>query len=176
MKKLIALLIVTVGLLSCGTFETKGHKQARLETFAWLEMCQLLIDETDYECMRLLPPVVVYEPMRDGLHGYYNGTETIYINDKLKGDEQQDVLMHEAVHYVHVQHQFIPIPGPAELVCWSENEAWTLSGIYWGVDNSKWWQSYPHCWQWYGGSQYLRDIGFIFNGIEDIIDGIIFED
>ena len=114
--------------------------------------------------------------MRDGLNGYYDGGDTIFINSKLEGVPMIEVLMHEGIHYVHVQHQFIRVPGPAEEVCWSENEAWTLTGLYYNEDNSRWWRAYPHCWQYYGSSAEIREIGYIYNTINDIIDGIIFED
>ena len=172
MKALIATLILTIGLLGCVT--TK-QKQAQVEQAAWLNMCQLLIDEgVGYHCARLKLPLTVYEPMRAGLSGYYNGGDTIFINSALVGWEVDEVLMHEQIHYVHVQLQMIPVPGPADQICWSENEAWTLTGTYYGIDNSKWWRAYPHCWAYYGDTQKLRDIGYIYNQITDIIDGIIF--
>ena len=148
MKAAIATLILFIGLLvpGCTILETNEHKQARNESFAWLEMCQLLEDETDYRCNRLMAPLVEYEKMRPGLWGYYEGGATIFINSELEGTDLTDVLMHEGIHYVHVMHQFIEVPGPAEQVCWSENEAWTLTGLYWNEDNSRWWRAYPHCW------------------------------
>jgi len=83
--------------------------------------------------------------------------------------------MHEGVHYVHVQQEIIEIPNYSKLVCWSENEAWTLTGIYWGKDNSKWWRNYPHCWKYYADSAQVRYWGEIWNQINDIVDGIIWE-
>jgi hypothetical protein len=176
-RKLIATALLVFGLLGCVTNETK-QEQARFATeqFAWLEMCQLLIDEdAGYHCARLMPPLVVYEEMRDGLHGYYEGGDIIYINEKLSGNRLTDVLMHEGVHYVHVQIQMIEVPGPAIAVCWSENEAWTLTGLYWNEDNSRWWRAYPHCWEFYADTQQLREYGYVYNIITDIVDGIIWE-
>ena len=141
---------------------------------AWLDMCQLLIDEAvDYKCNRLMPPLVVYEPMRDGLQGYYDGSDTIYISSKLIGTDLFDVLIHEGIHYVHVQHGIVDLPGPAEKICWSENEAWRLTGLYWNEDNSNWWVSYPHCWQYYATSQQMREYGIVWNWINEIVDGIM---
>jgi hypothetical protein len=84
--------------------------------------------------------------------------------------------MHEGIHYVHVQHLIIKVPGPAEEVCWSEDHAWTLTGIYFGEDNSQWWRAYPHCWQWYADTDKLNILGQQYNDINDAVDGIIFED
>lgn len=174
MKAIIAVLFLLIP-MGCVTVETLEQKQARMESYAWTEMCGLLEAETDYSCTRLMPPLVVYEPMRDGLHGYYDGSDTIFINDSLRGTELMEVLMHEGIHYVHVMHLFIPVPGPAEAVCWSENEAWTLTGIYYNEDNSNWWRAYPHCWPYYADTQELIELGIIWNIINDAIDGIIWE-
>lgn len=176
MKALIAtLLLCLLPMNGCITTETLEDKQAAVEAQAWSEMCALLELETDYSCTRLMPPLVVYEPMREGLHGYYDGSDTIYINDTLSGTDLFETLMHEGIHYVHVQHLFIPVPGPAADICWSENEAWTLTGIYFNEDNSTWWRAYPHCWPYYADSQELRELGEIWVIINDIVDGIIWE-
>lgn len=175
MKAIIAALILTIGLLACGVSSVK--KQNIIEQRAWLDMCQLLIDEeVGYACNRLMMPLVVYEEMEPGLLGWYDGGDTIYINADLRSTQLFEVLMHEGVHYVHVQHGIIIVPGPAIQVCWSENEAWTLTGIFYNEDNSKWWRAYPYCWQFYGDTQYLRDLGWVFNEVTDIMDDIIFED
>lgn len=175
MKAIIATLILGIGVFSCTPLEIK--KQAQYERIAWLDMCQLLIDEdVGYACNRLMLPLVAYEEMEPTLHGWYDGGDTIYINESLRGTDLSNVLMHEGIHYVHVQHGIILLPGTAKAVCWSENEAWRLTGIFYNEDNSRWWRSYPYCWQFYGSTQYLRDLGFVYNEIETIIDGIIFED
>lgn len=175
MKYFIATLILVVGLLGCGL--TKIQKQAQYESIAWLDMCQLLTEEAvGYKCNRLMPPLVAYEEMEPGLLGWYDGSDTIHISVELRGVDLSEVLIHEGVHYVHVQHGIINIPGSAKEVCWSENEAWTLTGIFYNEDNSLWWRAYPHCWQYYADTKYLRRVGFIYNEIESIMDGIIFED
>ena len=177
MKQMIAVLILIVGIFGCTSLETK-QEQARqvTEQAAWLDMCQLLIDEdTGYHCARLMAPLVVYEEMREGLHGYYDGSDTIYINIKLEGTDLFDVLMHEGIHYVHVQLQMLEVPGPAIEICWSENEAWMLTGAYWNEDNSNWWRAYPHCWPYYADTQELRDLGVLWIIINDLVDGIIWE-
>jgi len=175
MKKFIATLIVFVGIFGCASLEEQQReKQTLTETRAWLDMCQLLIDEhVGYECRRLMPPLVHYQSMRDGLHGFYDGSDTIYINSELEDDSLFDVLMHEGIHYVHVQHGIIPLPGPAKAICWSENEAWLLTGRYWKKDHSKWWRAYPHCWEFYANTQEMREYGIVWNWINEIVDGIM---
>lgn len=175
MKTLIATLIVVIGLLGCGNLGL--NKQAQVEQLAWLATCQLLLDEAvGYECHRLMPPIVGYEEMDEDYLGRYSGGDTIWINSDLTRTELFSTLMHEMIHYIHVHQGILEVPGPALEVCWSENEAWVLTGIYYNEDNSLWWQMYPHCWQYYGDSRYLRDVGYIYNEINDIVDGIIFED
>lgn len=177
MKQLIAVLVLVIGIFGCSTLEEK-KEQARwtVESAAWLDMCQLLIDEeVGYHCGRLMPPLVVYEEMDDGLYGWYEGTEYIYINSSLTGTDLFDVLMHEGIHYVHVQLQIVALPGPTVDACWSENEAWTLTGSFWNEDNSDWWRAYPHCWPYYADQQSLREYGEVWNWINGIIDGIVWE-
>jgi len=177
MKRMIALLILVVGIFGCTSLESK-QEQARFATeqMAWLDMCQLLVDErAGYHCARLMPPLVVYEEMREGLYGYYDGSDTIYVRSDLTGTDLFETLMHEGIHYVHVQLQILELPAPAIEVCWSENQAWMLTGAYYNEDNSNWWRAYPHCWQYYATSEELREIGYIWNTINSIIDGIIWE-
>ena len=137
-----ALLLLT----ACASFEPA---ELTPELRAWDAMCRLVETERDYQCGGIVPPKVVYEKMRAGLYGYYDGGDTIYINADLGVEDAFSTLIHEDIHYLHVMLEMIPIPGPAELVCWSENEAWTLEGIYSDSDNSMWWMSYPHCWPYY---------------------------
>jgi len=171
MKKYITALIVAVGLFGCGTTQ---YKQAQLPEIAWRDMCSLLETESVvYQCMRVMPPNVVYEEMRDGLYGYYDGSDTVFINKDLSQRDKLRTLIHEDIHYLHTQLQIIVIPGPAVQVCWSENEAWTLEGIYSGHDNSNWWTSYPHCWEWYATDQYLRELGALYNAVNDLVEDII---
>ena len=170
MKSLIAIIMI-IGFAATFGCATTGTKQAQLETTAWTDMCRLLVaEENSYECHRIMPPLVEYEKMRKGLYGYYDGSDTIYIREGLNPSDTLATLFHEMIHYLHVQASIIPIPGPAEQVCWSENEAWYFEGIYSNKDNSGWWRSYPHCWEFYGDTQYARDMGNIFNEINEIMD------
>ena len=174
MRKLIIATIMVVGLFGCTTWEMR-NKQAQAD-FAWVEMCDLLEDKAKYQCMRLKQPVIVFEEMPEGTLGYYLGEEFLYVSDALRGEEIIEIIMHEGIHYVHKQHQIINIPGYAKEVCWSENEAWGLTGIYFRDDNSKWWKAYPYCWQYYADSKYLKDVGELYNRLSDIMNGITFED
>ena len=173
MRKLLISIVLVVGLLGCSTL---GYKQAQLADVAWSEMCTLLeTEEIGYLCKRVQPPLVVYEIMRPGLMGYYDGGDTVYIRQGLSFDEQLEVLIHEDVHYLHAQLQIVEIPGPAIEVCWSENEAWYIEGLWSGTDNSKWWRQYPYCWEWYADEQYLMELGSLYNIINGLVDNIIFE-
>jgi hypothetical protein len=65
-------------------------------------------------------------------------------------------MIHEMIHYLHVQEGIINIPGYAPELCWSENEAFTLVDIWWewiGKPEKKrgpnWWKPYTHCWPYY---------------------------
>jgi len=175
MKGLIASFILLVGIFGCAT-TGENYKQEQLNGVAWAITCDLLENEgIGYLCMRMMPPMVHYEKMRPGLYGYYDGGPMIYVNSELNQQKTINVLIHEQVHYIHVQLQILSIPGPAREVCWSENEAWKIEGLYSGQDNSLWWKYYPHCWEWYAETQYQRDVGFVYNTVNDIIDQIILE-
>lgn len=139
----------------------------RLTEFAWSETCQLIEEERDYTCAGVAMPKVKYESMRPGLYGYYDGGDTVYVNRDLARNDRLTTLIHEMIHFVHVQQEMIPIPGPAVEVCWSENEAWLLEGIYSGKDNTNWWISYTHCWPYYDPEweAWVRD--WFFGYIED---------
>ena len=176
MKAMIASAILVFGILGCTTLgERQAQEQAIIEQMSWLDTCQLLIDYADYHCARLMPPYVIYEDMRDGLYGYYDGSDTIYVSNELTRVETFETLIHETIHYVHVQLQLIEVPGYSEPICWSENEAWMLTGIYYNENNDNWWRAYPHCWQYYANTQDLQDLGVIWSWINDIVDDYIWE-
>ena len=105
--------------------------------------------------------------------GYYEGGDIIYIRKGLSVRDTMEVLIHEQVHYLHDQLQMIEIPGPAKEVCWSENEAWTIEGLWSGDDNSKWWKQYPYCWEWYADEKYIRDLGVLYNMVNDMVDNVM---
>jgi hypothetical protein len=107
-------------------------------------------------CENLKPPTIIYEVMnRPGLMGYYDGDETIHVNKELKGRDRLATTIHEMVHYLDVKWGGLPLPGPAEMVCHSEDKAWFIEGVWWGVQGlhekarHDWWKSYPYCWPYY---------------------------
>jgi hypothetical protein len=173
MKYLLTTVILVAGILGCATTQ---YKQAELPEVAWRDMCALLETEAVfYQCMRVMPPLVEYEKMRDGLSGYYEGGDTVFINKNLSQEDQLRTLIHEQIHYLHVQLQMIVVPGYPEPICWSENEAWTLEGIYSGKDNSKWWIAYPYCWEFYADDTNMQELGALLNAITEIMDDYINE-
>ncbi len=175
MKTLIAFFILVGGIFGCAT-TGDNYKQEQLNGVAWAITCDLLENEgIGYLCMRMMPPMVTYEKMRPGLQGYYGGGPMIYVNSELNQRKTIHVLIHEQVHYIHTQLQILEIPGPTKEVCWSENEAWYIEGLYSGEDNSRWWIYYPHCWEFYADSQYQRNVGLVYNEINDLVDLLILE-
>lgn len=126
----------------------------------WSETCKLYSDYAEMEmCENVEEPKIVYEKMRQGLMGYYDGGDTIYVNEELKGKDRFATILHEMVHYIDAAHG-LPVPGPASLICKSEDTAWFLEGVWWGLQGQPdkarpdWWKSYPHCWQWYAPQQF----------------------
>lgn len=143
------------------------------ETQSWIDTCKLVADRREYSCGTIAPPKVIYQEMREGLYGYYDGGDTVFVNEALNAVDRNRTLIHEMIHYLHVELEMIRVPGPAKEVCWSENEAWTLEGIYSGEDNSKWWYSYPHCYKYYDpdwSGVTLEEL--LDEMLDDIIEGI----
>jgi hypothetical protein len=127
----------------------------------WQATCMLYeaYEDDDSVCDDIAPPKIIYEDMRDGLQGYYDGGDTIYVNEDLKGNDKFATIIHEMVHYLDVMWGGLPIPGPALLVCGSEDKAWFIEGVWWGIqgvpENARpdWWKSYPHCWEFYAPTE-----------------------
>lgn len=131
---------------------------------AWFQTC----DYTPYSCIGVKVPKVVTEWMRYGLLGYYNGTDTVYINRRLRGQQLNEVLMHEMVHYLQVQRGGLDVPGYSVDICRAEEEAFSITD-QWLIDHGyadlirgeEWWQPYRHCWKFYkpGWIDYSEDFG-----------------
>ena len=119
---------------------------------AWFQAC----DYTPYSCIGVKVPHVVTEWMRYGLLGYYDGTDIVYVNRRLKGQRLNEVLMHEMIHYLQVQRGGLEVPGYAEPICNAEEEAFFLVDM-WLADHSysdlmrgpEWWRPYYHCYAFY---------------------------
>lgn len=179
MKLLLLSLIATFTLSP--TFHTNGSDSAaatplvltdeqqkqvfRLKYKAWNMACEL----TPETCLGFAAPEIKYEKMRGGLMGYYDGTNTIFINIDLSGDRQMATAIHETIHYIHFMNELVDVPayfanpGSIEKLCWSENQAFTLTDIWLEANGSRpvgpnWWKPYWHCapyydpewelWQW----------------------------
>jgi hypothetical protein len=136
-----------------GIITLQQEENYREKYKAWFQAC----DYSPYTCIGVVPPKVVSEYMRYGLLGYYQGDDTVYINRRLRGQELNEVLMHEMIHYLQAKVGGLPVPGPANLICQAEEEAFTLVD-QWLLDHGygdlrvgpEWWKPYDHCWRWYG--------------------------
>lgn len=136
-----ALVVVTL-LSSCSLLKPKTP-----EEYGWETMCRLVDREYGYSCKGIELPKVVYEPMEGGLQGWYGGGDTVHVREGLPLEDRMATLIHEYVHYLHVQLDMLIVPGPAREICWSESEAWHITELVTGKDTSNWWRAYPHCWQ-----------------------------
>jgi hypothetical protein len=129
-------------------------------------------------CDQLDAPKIVYEEMRDGLMGYYDAGDTIFVNSETEGDFRTSVLIHEMVHYIDKLWLDMQVPGPAVEICKSEDKAWFIEGVWWGLigrpDEARtdWWKSYPHCWEWYAPRRFELTMDE-FVHIMDIGDDIV---
>jgi hypothetical protein len=109
----------------------------------------------DVQCIGVKAPnIMTFEvnPMRPGLQGYYDGTDTIYIREGLRSQRLEEVVAHEMSHYIDVQVMGLKVPGRAKPICWSEKRAWAVSDAYWieqgrksKVVGSDWADWYRHC-------------------------------
>ncbi len=132
--------------------DTQQEENYRAKYKAWFQAC----DYTDYSCIGVPVPKVVSENMGRRLLGYYNGTDTVYVNRTLKGQRLNEVLMHEMVHYLQAKVGGLKVPGYAEPICHAENEAFAVVDL-WLIDHSyadlirgpRWWVAYRHCYPWY---------------------------
>lgn len=126
----------------------------------WKTTCELYEQYEEAQvCENLEPPKIKYEEMAPGLMGYYDGGDTIHISRDVKGQDRFAVILHEMVHYLDAVWGGLKVPGPAALVCKSEDKAWFLEGVWWGMvgkpQNARpdWWKSYPHCWPYFAPAQ-----------------------
>ncbi len=119
---------------------------------AWFQAC----DYSPYPCLGIGVPAVVQKWMPYSLLGYYDGSGTVFVNRRLKGQRLNAVLMHEMVHYLQVQAGGLEVPGYAKPICRAEEEAFGIVDE-WLIDHSyadlirgdEWWRPYSHCWEWY---------------------------
>jgi hypothetical protein len=151
---MLALLAVTL-LSGFDSSETaKFYREMKLKYDTWISVC-LNLDQ--YSCIMLAVPKVEYKVMRRGLLGYFDGSDTVYVNKTLKGDKRRATLYHEMVHYLQHERGGLQVPGPAEPICRAEAEAFKETDEWLEAigrrdlkRGPKWWRPYRHCYPWYG--------------------------
>ena len=123
---------------------------------AWMELCGEYYRNEDCSDMEV-PEIAKFRPnpLRPGLAGYYDGSDTVYIRNDLRGAEREEVILHEMSHYLDVQLNLTVVPGPALDICFSEKRAWRISDLFWykqgyswkssKIIGSKWTNWYRHC-------------------------------
>ena len=162
MKKFLAGALVGV-LIVLGLQDYDQVKTQKLNAEGWETVCTF-IDNYEYNCEGLIAPYIVEFPNEgnEGYHGWYDGGSAIFVNESLEGIDRASTIFHEMIHYIHKQQGLVEIPGPAEQVCWSENEAFKLEDIwltalgYPELARPDWWVGYSHCWPYYGTPEYQQ--------------------
>jgi hypothetical protein len=161
MRTSLRTIVLLLGLFGCSYLADQSTIIEDREALVWDEMCEMIQEINDvglgepdynpfYTCGDVEKPLVVYKWMRKGLYGYYEGGDTVVVSNAIPTGQVYGTLFHEYIHYLHVQLGMIEVPGYAEEICWSEDQAFRLEGIWSGDDNSTWWKVYPHCWPYYG--------------------------
>lgn len=124
---------------------------------AWNALC---LDYTPARsCAGIKPPRIKYESMREGLRGYYEGGDTVYVNKNLRGYQREATTFHEMSHYLDTKLGLNPdMPvrrSDTEGVfglCMSEKRAWDATDKWWKTRlrgkkavNGDWVKWYDHC-------------------------------
>lgn len=138
------------------TLWVTGHmsdRTVRTKYIAWNMLC---FDLRDVDCTGIpVPNLKLFRPLpqRPNLLGYYDGSDTIYVRNNLRGRALEEVLTHEMSHYADMF--VIPgfeVPGYARSICFSEKRAWAVSDAYhvrYGyprkVVGERWVNWYSHC-------------------------------
>lgn len=148
------------GIVLVVLFATLGVVNYSKPEDPWVTTCRLYEKhEQAVVCKNIKKPKIKLEEMRQGLLGYYDGTDTIHINKDLKGKDKTATTIHEMVHYLDKMWLGLVVPGPAEPICRSEDKAWFIEGVWWGIQGHPekarpdWWKYYPHCWPYYAPAQ-----------------------
>ena len=154
----------------------------------WSDTCRLYDAYEESEgraagaCDEVTAPEIVYEEMAGGLMGYYDGDNTIHVNDELRGDDKFATVIHEMVHYLDTMWLGLVVPGPAQEICISEDKAWFIEGVWWTMEghpeNARldWWKSYPHCWPYFAPKTFqltLQEWIIIMELGDELIDIIV---
>jgi hypothetical protein len=149
MVRKLGLTLITV-LLGQYALAGPGERLAKLKYDMWLEACLY----TRYSCEGVPVPKIKYEGMRQGLYGYYDGGDTVFVNKNLWGSQRRATLFHEMVHYLQAKVGGLRVPGPSYDICMAEDEAFSETDDWWdrvgmpGKKRGNWWGPYRHCWQY----------------------------
>jgi hypothetical protein len=105
------------------------------------------------------PPKVQRRTLREGLRGYYDGGDTVYISRTLYGMQKRATILHEMSHYLDTQLGLNP-EMPVQRadtqnvykLCVSEQRAWDLTDKWWEdhlrpgrAADGRWVTWYDHC-------------------------------
>lgn len=153
MKYFVLMLALLAGPASSSVDTALIKDQSRAKYVSWSYACELtmLCDGT------IQMPKVSYEAMDDSLRGWYDGTDTVHVNwDLPPGVDRMSTIIHEMIHYLHVQSGLLELPAEIPEVCWSEETAFTLvdqwlisQGFPNEVRGPDWWRAYWHCEPYY---------------------------
>ena len=147
--------------------DAETYRQGKLRYDTWIEACFRV---ERLHCGTLAAPKVVYERMSSRLYGYYDGSDTVYVNKSISASLKREVLLHEMIHYVQSVVGKVKVPGPAKEICAMEEEAFRLVDE-WLVDmgwedrqrGPDWWKSYRHCYKFYGPKDYGSSRDWFWN-------------
>lgn len=147
MKIFLSIFLVTILIFTV----VEIHEMREREASAWSALCGLLVEhEFDYQCGDIPAPSVLYIPLGEHHYGTYVGDGIVRINWKLSHSEQESIILHESLHYLHHKLALIVVPGSIPEVCWSEREAWYIQQYFDQQDYTGWWMTYQDCWPYYG--------------------------
>ena len=150
MKQLVLIAVLLLGTASCDAFDL------------WEEACSNGV----YSCEGIEKPNVEWYTQGKNdkdvvLWGYYDGTNTIYLNTLLKEKGKRftyEVIYHEMIHYLQKKVGGANIPGYVWEICDLEAEAFMLTDkwlVEQGWDEEimgpDWWANdrYPQCEPYY---------------------------
>ncbi len=158
--RLAALLLGVFIALGCSSVSAHDFDYALAKTKyrIWLDVC--LDYRSEVTCGDIEAPKVERVPLREGLNGYYDGGDTVYINRNLRGWERDATIAHEMSHYLDTQLGMNPempvkrsdLEGVFGL-CMSEKRAWAVTDKYWKrygawkkqEIGARWVRWYSHC-------------------------------
>jgi len=149
--------ILSLGCTTLSAHDASEYATAKAKYRMWNQLCMEY--RTEVSCAGIKPPKIVREHMRQGLRGYYDGSDTIYINRTLHGSEREATIAHEMSHYLDTMlgmNPDMPVKRSDKEgilgLCMSEKRAWAVSDQFWKRYNrrikpigAKWVTWYDHC-------------------------------